>query len=111
MIDSATKILVFQALGEGAAFAFSIPIPGPVIGMLLLFLYLLAREHEAERLAVFSTKFLRHMALLFIPAAVGIMQHLDRVADEWLPILAALTISTWVSIAATAVVTRRIDHG
>lgn len=106
MIDGFAKLLVFQALGEGLAFSLSIPIPGPVIGMLLLFLYLLAREGEADKLASFSTQFLGHLALLFVPAAVGILLHVHRVAEEWIPITAALTISTAVSIVVTAVVIR-----
>lgn len=110
MIDGLIKVLLFQAFGEGIAFYFSLPVPGPVIGMLLLFLYLMARKNEAEKMASFSAPFLRHLALLFVPAAVGIMLHAQRVADEWLPIAAALIISTIVTIIVTALVIRLLKR-
>ena len=110
MIDSVIKILLFQAIGEALVFALDMPVPGPVAGMLALFLYLVVRGHADERLAAFSSRFLRHLALLFIPAAVGIMLHLERVAREWLPILAALAGSTLASILVTAVVVRRLKR-
>jgi holin-like protein len=111
MIDSAIKLLLFQALAEALVFALAIPVPAPVVGMLLLFLYLALRGREDEKLNAFSTKFLRHLTLLFIPAAVGMMLHLDRVANEWLPILVALTGSTLVSIGVTAFVVRTFRNG
>lgn len=108
MIDSLIKLLLFQAIGEMLVFALAIPIPGPVIGMLFLFLYLMARGREDKNLAAFCTKFLPHLSLLFIPAAVGIMVHFERVSEEWLPILVALTGSTLASIVVTAFVVRRL---
>ena len=44
----------------------------------------------------------RHLSLLFVPAGVGVMLHVARVADEWLPIVVALAVSTVLAIAATA---------
>lgn len=110
MLDSLIKVLMFQAVGETLVFVLSIPIPGPVVGMLLLFLYLLVRGRNDEKLAAFSAGFLRHLALLFVPAAVGIMLHLERVAQEWLPILAALVGSTLLSILVTGFVTWRLKR-
>ncbi|MGV3656131.1 MAG: CidA/LrgA family protein [Noviherbaspirillum sp.] len=48
--------------------------------------------------------------MLFVPAAVGIMLHAQRVADEWLPIAAALIISTIVTIIVTALVIRLLKR-
>ena len=39
-----------------------------------------------------------------MPAGVGIIVHLSRVADEWPALLAALLVSTFVSMAVTALV-------
>jgi holin-like protein len=106
MIHTFTTLLVFQTLGEGLAYAFSIPVPGPVIGMVLLFCYLLAKRDAAETLAPATQEFLKHLSLLFVPAGVGIMVYANRVAAEWLPISAALVISTVVSLVVTALVLR-----
>lgn len=106
MIHTFATLLIFQTLGEGLAFALSLPIPGPVIGMLLLFFYLMVRPGVAAKLAPTTLEFLRHLSLLFIPAGVGVMVHGQRVAAEWLPIAAALVISAVVSLVVTALVLR-----
>lgn len=106
MIHTFATLLIFQTIGEGLAYGFALPVPGPVIGMALLFCYLCARPHVADRLAPTTTEFLKHLSLLFIPAGVGIMVHAQRVATEWLPIAAALVFSTAVSLIVTAVLLR-----
>ena len=106
MINTLATLLVFQTIGEGLSYALSLPIPGPVIGMLLLFLFLLLRSDALPRLAPTSLALVKHLALLFVPAGVGIMVHARRISDEWLPILVALVASTIVSIAVTAAVLR-----
>lgn len=109
MINTFATLLVFQTLGEGLAFAFALPVPGPVIGMLLLFFYLMLRKTAADQLAPTTYEFLKHLSLLFVPAGVGIMVHADRVVAEWLPIAAALVISAMVSLVVTALVLRRLQ--
>lgn len=106
MINTFTTLLIFQTLGEGLAYAFSIPVPGPVIGMVLLFCYLLIKRDAAEKLAPTTQEFLKHLSLLFVPAGVGIMVYANRVAAEWLPITAALVLSTVVSLVVTALILR-----
>ena len=110
MIRTFAVLLVFQTLGEGLAYALKLPIPGPVIGMLLLFLYLIIRSDAVHELAPTSLELLKHLSLLFVPAGVGIMVHADRIAAEWLPISVALVASTVVSIAVTAVVVRWLQR-
>jgi holin-like protein len=104
MINMFATLLLFQTLGEVLAYALALPIPGPVIGMLLLFCFLLLKPEAAQRLAPTTLEFLKHLSLLFIPAGVGIMVHAQRVAAEWLPIAAALAISATVSLVVTAYV-------
>lgn len=106
MIHTFVVLLIFQTLGESLAFAFSLPVPGPVIGMLLLFCYLLAKPSDADKLAPTTLEFLKHLSLLFIPAGVGIMVHAERVAAEWLPIVVSLVVSAVVSLVVTATVLR-----
>ncbi|SNT13962.1 holin-like protein [Noviherbaspirillum humi] len=109
MIRTLTILLVFQTLGESLAYLLQLPIPGPVIGMVLLFGCLLARRGMAADLAPVSLELLKHLSLLFVPAGVGIMVHAQRVAAEWLPILAALVASTAVSIVVTALVVKGLQ--
>lgn len=106
MIHTFAVLLIFQTLGEGLAYAFSLPVPGPVIGMLLLFCFLVARPQLVDKLAPATLEFLKHLSLLFIPAGVGIMVHAERVAAEWLPLAVALVVSAAVSLVVTASVLR-----
>jgi holin-like protein len=108
MIAALTQLLVFQLLGEVIARWLSLPVPGPVLGMLFLFLALLLRGGPDHELQGTSQNLLQHLSLLFVPAGVGIMVHLSRVADEWLPLLLSLLISTALTLAVTALVMKML---
>ena len=106
MVRTFATLLVFQTMGEGLSYALSLPVPGPVIGMVLLLAYLMLKDDAIGKLAPTSLALLKHLSLLFVPAGVGIMVHVQRIASEWLPIMLALVTSTVVSIIVTAAVVR-----
>ena len=76
----------------------------PLLGMALLFLTLLVRGKVSQELRSGTSSLLQHLSLLFVPAGVGVVVHLQRVADEWLPIVAATVISTFIGLAVTALI-------
>ena len=102
MLGALTVLLVFQLVGEAISHAFDLPVPGPVIGFALLLVALVIRGGATEELKTAATGILQHFALLFVPACVGVMVHLARLRDEWLPIVAAILVSTVLTIACTA---------
>lgn len=104
MLESLAALLLFQLAGEVLVQATAAPIPGPVVGMLLLFLALQVRGGVPEPLRATSQGLLAHLSLLFVPAGVGVMLYVQRIAEEWLAILVALFLSTWLSVAVTALV-------
>ncbi len=104
MIAALTLLLVFQLVGEVIARAFTLPIPGPVIGMALLFIALLVRGGPNEHLRRTAGTLLQHLSLLFVPAGTGIVLYGDRLAAEWLPLVVALAGSTLLALAVTALV-------
>ena len=104
MIGALTQLLVFQLLGEVVARWLALPVPGPVLGMLFLFVALVLRGGPGHELQATSQTLLQHLSLLFVPAGTGIMIHLHRVADEWLPLLLSLVISTAATLVVTALV-------
>ncbi len=104
MIAALTQLLVFQLLGEVVARWLALPVPGPVLGMLFLFVALVLRGGPGHELQATSQTLLQHLSLLFVPAGTGIMIHLHRVADEWLPLLLSLVISTAATLVVTALV-------
>ena len=101
-INGITLLLMYELVGEVSALLLPIPVPGPVIGMLLLFLTLLIRGRSTSTLDSASTGLLTHLSLLFVPAGVGIMVHFERLAAEWLPIVLTLVVSTALTMMATA---------
>jgi holin-like protein len=106
MIAALTQLLVLQLVGEVIARGLQLPIPGPVIGMLLLFLLLAWRGGPTPALQSTSQGLLQHLSLLFVPAGTGIILHLHRIADEWLPLLLSLLVSTLLTLALTALAMR-----
>lgn len=105
MIRTLAILLLFQSMGEVASFALALPVPGPVIGMAMLLMYLALKPDEPDALRGTSLELLRHLSLLFVPAGVGIMVHAGRLADEGVAIVIALVASTAASIAAAALAT------
>ncbi len=110
MLASLTLILVCQLVGELTAGFFGLPVPGPVLGMVLLFLILGVRGRISEPLKATADGLLGHLSLLFIPAGVGVMAHLSLLEADWLPITVALLVSTLLTIAVTGFVMVRLDR-
>ena len=104
MLGYLTLILTCQLIGETFVVWTGMPVPGPVVGMLLLFSGLVLRGGLPEDLAKVSDKLLSHLSLLFVPAGVGVMLHAGLLGKEWLAISAALVASTLLTIAVTALV-------
>ena len=104
MVLAFAVLLVFQLLGEIVAQGLGLPVPGPLVGMLLLFAALLVRGRLPDELRDTANALLRNLMLLFIPAVTGVMLHFERVGREWLPFLGACVLGVVVTMAVTALV-------
>ncbi|MGH8679621.1 MAG: CidA/LrgA family protein [Burkholderiales bacterium] len=102
MLQALAALLLCQLVGEFASQLLALAIPGPVIGMALLFSAIQLRPKLAEKLRETATAVLQHLSLLFVPAGVGVMLHAQRVAEEWVAIVLAVTVGTLITIAVTA---------
>ena len=111
MLLSLGLILLCQLLGEAIAHGTGVPVPGPVIGLVLCVLLLVARDRigrfapaelRDETFERTGRGLLSHLSLLFIPAGVGVVQRLDVLAGNALPIAVALVVSTVLSLGVTA---------
>jgi len=111
VVGALTVLLVCQTAGEAVALYFKLPVPGPVIGLAILFAVLAVRGRAPAGLADTANGLLKHLSLLFVPAGVGVMVHLNRIGAEWLPIAAALLGSTMITIAVTALVMQALMKG
>ena len=110
MLAGFTLLLVFQLAGEVIARGMGLPVPGPVIGMILLFVLLRARDRMPQGVADAATALHTHLSLLFVPAGVGVMVQADLLAAEWPAIAAALLLSTVATVAVSAVVMSALER-
>ncbi|WP_436643606.1 CidA/LrgA family protein [Microbaculum sp. FT89] len=104
MIAALTVLLACQLAGEVLVRLTDLPVPGPVLGLVILLIGIGATGRIPQDLRETATGLLTHLSLLFVPAGVGVMLHFERIGTEWLALLAALLLSTWATIAVSALV-------
>lgn len=111
MIVGLTWLVGLQLLGELVVRVLDLPVPGPVVGMLLLFVLLRLRRDEDGPIVRAGSALLRHLQLLFVPAGVGVVAYLGVLGRDALPIGVALVGSWLLGLAVvgwTAVVLERL---
>jgi len=110
MIASLGLILLCQLGGEVFVRALTLPVPGPVVGLLLLLVLLLARDRfrvlargplQQDGVENAGRGLLAHLSLLFVPAGVGVVQKLDLIAEHGIAIIVVLVVSVVVTLLAT----------
>jgi putative effector of murein hydrolase LrgA (UPF0299 family) len=106
-IQGFALLLVLQSIGELLSRGMSLPVPGPVVGMLLLLVALNWRVAR-EPVAACAPFLLSHLSLLFIPVAVGITSYLPLLGTYWLRLTVVIVVSTWIGLAVTVLALRRL---
>jgi holin-like protein len=96
-------LLAFQCAGEVLSRGLSLPLPGPVLGLILL-LVALRLPVVREPVSACADFLLAHLSLLFIPVGVGVMTHLSLLAQYGGRMLFVIVVSTWIGLAVTAAV-------
>jgi holin-like protein len=117
MIEAVTAVLLCQLAGEGLARLFGLPVPGPVIGLALMFAALVIRgrllpEAPAPQdtpLGALAGFLLANLSLLFVPAGVGIIGQSEVLARHGTGLIAALVVSTAATLAVTALVFKAVS--
>ncbi len=100
-----TLLLVYLVAGELLALWFDLGLPGPVIGMLLMWpsLSIAWVRHHVQAVADFL---LANLSLLFIPVGVGVILHIDVLRTIWWQVTLALVVSTVLGLATTTLLLR-----
>ena len=102
MLKGIIILLLFHFLGECIAKFFELLVPGPVIGMVLLLIFLLIKKGSFTSLDNAVALHLRYLPLLFIPAAMGIITQIDIITREFWAIAIALFAGTLVALVFAA---------
>ena len=101
MIYHLTLILALQLAGEVIVRGFGWVVPGPVLGMVFFVILMMAMPKLAEAVKGTALGLLAHLSLLFIPAGVGVVRHIETLgADAW-KILIVVILSTLITILVT----------
>ncbi len=101
-LSGLTILLTYEIMGEVTVRFFRLPVPGPVVGMVLLLLSLIIHGRVPRVLDEVTRGLLSQLSLLFVPAGVGVMVHFQRIGDEWVAIAGAIVGSTVLSLIVTA---------
>ncbi|NHC25152.1 CidA/LrgA family protein [Nocardioides sp. IC4_145] len=116
LVVGLTWLVVCQLVGEVLVRLTDVPLPGPVVGMVVLLLALEVRRrrgHDTDRDPAVRAAdgLLRHLQLLFVPAGVGVVAYLGAIRDEALPIVLAVAGSWLLGIVAIGWTTRLLERG
>ena len=100
-------LLLCQSAGEALSRLAGLPLPGPVMGLLLLAVLLQWPAVRAP-VAAAAEPLLQHLSLLFVPVGVGVIVHLGLLGQYGARLLLAIVLSTWIGMAVTALVLRAL---
>lgn len=108
MIGAITALLICQLAGELVSRGLHLPVPGPVLGMIMLLIGLLVRDRTHDTggqapaaLEGVANALLGNLGLLFVPAGVGVVLYGPLLARNWAPITVAVLVGTVLAIAVT----------
>ncbi|MBW2186438.1 MAG: CidA/LrgA family protein [Deltaproteobacteria bacterium] len=106
MIRGFAVLFSLQALGELLSQWLDLPLPGSVVGMMLMLAGLRFGLIQLEWVTDAASLLLNNLAMLFVPAGVGVMVYFDLIEQQWLPLLVATVISTLAVLAATGLTSK-----
>jgi putative effector of murein hydrolase LrgA (UPF0299 family) len=108
LLRGLTWLVLFQLLGTAINHLFLPVLPGPIVGLLLLLVYLICRGEVGEPLNQAAGSLLRYLPLLLVPPAVGVMVYAADIAADFWAIVGALVLSLLISMAFAGVLMQRM---
>ncbi|AOR24103.1 CidA/LrgA family protein [Clostridium taeniosporum] len=109
LFKEALVILVIYLLGEFLSSFFKLPVPGNILGMIILFLLLCFNVIKVDKISNVSNFLLDHLAFFFIPAGVGLMTSLNIIKSNWLKLLVVCLCTTTIIIASTGLIVQFVS--
>ena len=101
--------MIILFVGQILQLKYNLPIPGTILGMIILLLLLMTKILKMERIEKASNVLLEHLTLFFVPPVVGIMNLFDKVKDIWVYLLIILFTSTVVVMVVTGLTVQFLD--
>ncbi|QLB52525.1 CidA/LrgA family protein [Streptococcus sanguinis] len=101
-------IFMISLVGEGISSVLHLPVPGSIIGLVLLFLALQFKLLRLRHISMVGNFLLANMTILFLPPAVGIMDKFQVIAPYLLPIILIVLGAIVLNVCVIAVVVQLI---
>lgn len=98
LLRGLTWLVLFQLVGTALNHLFLSILPGPIIGLVLLMIYLMIRGEVSEPISLAASSLLRYLPLLLVPPAVGVMVYAGQIADDFWAIVGSLVLSLMISL-------------
>jgi len=98
LLRGLTWLVLFQLVGTALNHLFLSVLPGPIIGLVLLMIYLMVRGEVSEPISLAASSLLRYLPLLLVPPAVGVMVYAGQIADDFWAIVGSLVLSLMISL-------------
>jgi holin-like protein len=103
-------VLAFWGLGELLSNLLRLPVPGSIVGMLLLTAALRWGLITLPRVQLATDLLIRYMALFFVPPGVAFLLYLDLLRDEWLALVVGAVVGTVIVLLAVGVLQQRLER-
>lgn len=100
MFKELSLLLLYSVIGEGVRMFFHLPVPGSIIGILLLFLSFQTKLLKPTAIEDTANFLLNHLTILFVPAGVGLMQYYGAIKYTWPILLGAVVVCSLVYLVA-----------
>jgi holin-like protein len=104
MIRALAVLLLCQLAGTVLQEALGLPMPGPVLGFVLLLGVFLVRGRVGTELHDTAQGLLKHFGLLFVPAGVGVVGELGVLKQNALALIIAIPVSTVLGLLVTGII-------
>ncbi|WP_296258968.1 MULTISPECIES: CidA/LrgA family protein [unclassified Pseudomonas] len=98
LLRGLTWLVLFQLVGTALNHLFLSILPGPIIGLVLLMIYLMVRGGVSEPISLAASSLLRYLPLLLVPPAVGVMVYAGQIAEDFWAIVGSLVLSLMISL-------------
>ncbi len=108
MLEALMLLFLCQLAGEALVRLSGLSFPGPVLGMAIMLGVIAAAGRAGADLDRVSDTILKNLSLLFVPAAVGVIQQIELIAANWLAVLGAVAGSTVLTLVVTVYVFRAV---
>jgi len=109
LFREALIILGIYLVGELLSTLLHLPIPGNILGMVILFILLCTKIVTVDNISNVTNFLLDHLAFFFIPAGVGLMESLGIIKATWWQLLIVCISTTAIIIGVTGVIVQSMS--